>query len=213
MADPKPFAKYNSVDMIPDTMTFGLSYNTQISTSPLNGSIKTVQLPGARWSARLSYTNLSEDETNTLLAWLSSLNGMAGRFTMYDFSHPATKNGVTAGTVNNVASAGGLNVVTFSSLTGGELEVGDLFTLQPLSPYVGEKELKIVVGKTDGLNYTVEPEFRRPISYYAVTAIGVGSTALCRMMLTSDDQAEKAVQSKIYLGAVTIECTEQFYNE
>ena len=212
MAD-KPFAKYNSVDMIPDTMTFGLSFNTQISTSPLNGSIKTVQLPGGRWSARLNYNNLSEDETNTLLAWLGDLSGMAGRFTMYDFSHPVTKNGVTGGTVSGVASAGGLNVVNFSSLTGGELEIGDLFTINLESPYSGEKELKIVVGKSSGTSYTVQPEFRRATTEYAGCDIGTAANALCRMMLTSDDQAEKAVQSKIYLGSITIECVEQFYNE
>jgi len=212
MAD-KPFAKYNAADMIPDTMTFGLSYNTQISTSPLNGSIKTVQLPGGRWSARLSYNNLSEDETNTLLAWLGSLQGMAGRFTMYDFSHPATKNGVSTRNIASVAAAGGLNIISFDASPAGELEIGDMFTINLDSPYGGEKELKIVVDKTDSNTYTVEPEFRRETTDYPGLSISTGTNALCRMMLTSDDQAEKAVQSKIYLGSITIECAEQFYNE
>jgi hypothetical protein len=212
MAD-KPFATHSGSTMIPDTCVFGLTYNTQISTSPLNGTIKTVQLPEARWTSRLTYTNLSEEEASSMLAWLASLKGMAGRFTMYDFTHPTTVNGVSAGTISVVSSAGGDHTIDFTSLTGGELEVGDQFKINLVSPYSTESELKVVVGKTDADTYTVEPGFRRPIASYTGASIATATSATCRMMLTSDDQAQRAAQSKLRLGAFTIDCMEQFYNE
>ena len=196
MATTYNFAQYGGSDMIPDTMTFSIGYNSQISTSPLNGAVQTVELPGARWSARLSYNSLNSDESNTLIAWLARLRGMSGRFVMPDFSHPATLEGVTAGNGNSVAVVGDDIVLTTNALTGGALAVGDKFTLN--------SELKVVVQKNDATHYVIEPAFRT----FSSGAMSFGLNATAKFMLSSDDQATKAVESKIHLGSINIDCME-----
>ena len=197
------FAQYNGEDIIPNDMSFSIEYNTQISTSPLNGSIQTVEIPGARWKARFSYSGLTSPEANALIAWLAKLRGMAGRFVVYDFGQPTTANGTTVGTVSSVQAVGGENLVTFTGLDA-ELEVGDKFSIQ------GENELKVVVQKDSATQYLVEPSFRRDYGFYSSVTAKFGKDALCRMMLTSDDQATRATTEKILLGNVVVDAMEVF---
>jgi hypothetical protein len=197
------FAQYNGEDIIPTDMSFGIEYNTQISTSPLSGVIQTVEIPGARWVCRMSYPGMKAEEADALLAWLAKLRGMSGRFVMYDFGQPSTKNGTTVGTISTVVAVGGENLVTFTGLDA-ELEVGDKFSVQ------GENELKIVVEKQTATQYLVEPSFRRDYSFYNTSTAKFGKDALVRMMLTSDDQATRATVDKIRTGTITIDAMEVF---
>jgi len=202
------FAQYSGSVMIPDDISFGITYNTQISTSPLNGSIKTIELPGARWTARLTYTNLSNLETDTLLAWMARLRGMAQRFTMYDFSQPAASTGSnasTAATISSVTTSGDDVIVNFSGTpTGGQLAPGDKFSVN------ANNELKVVVAANSTTQYVVEPAFRNQASYYTSKTVGTGTYAEGQFMLTSDEQATKLSSSKIFLGELSIDCVEQF---
>ena len=202
------YPTYNSEIMVPDNITFTLRYNTQVHVSALTGYTQTLELPGARWAARMDYTNLSREETDTLIAWLTRLKGMAGRFTMYDFSNPTTLNGTTGGTLassNAATTSGDDSILTFASTpTGGALVVGDKFSIN------GNYELKTVVQVNSSTEYVVTPGFREVLTYYNSKTILVGTSATVKMMLDSDDQATKAVESKLLLGNVSISCVEIF---
>lgn len=202
------FATYEGSPMIPDNVTWTLRYNTMVHSSSLNGYTQTYELPGARWVARMDYTNLSRAETETLIAWLSRLRGMAGRFYLYDFSSPTTINGLS-GVLGSVTSANTNLEDSYFTGTGlTDLEIGDNVSLTDDNGYY---ELKKIVD-IQGSNYYIAPGWRRPVSEYASTynSIRAGSGALTKMMLDSDDQATKAVQSKLLLGSVSISCVEIF---
>ena len=81
--------------VIPESISFGMIHNVSVSVSGLSGTTQTMELPGARWKANLSYKDLSDLEANQLKAWLISLRGMSGRFYLYDFGKPNTYNSVT----------------------------------------------------------------------------------------------------------------------
>jgi hypothetical protein len=199
------FATYNGETMIPDNLVWTLRYNTMVHSSALNGYTQTYELPGARWVARMDFTNLSKPETDTLVAWLSRLKGMAGRFFLYDFSCPTTQNGLNAinsGTISSAATSADDSIINFSA--GVDLAVGDKFTV------ADNKELKTVVQVNSATQVVVAPGFRNPTSYYAGQTISTGEYATVRMMLDSDDQATKAVESKLLLGSISISCVEIF---
>lgn len=64
----------------PDTAEWTLEYQTQSFKSDLNGISQDLELPGARWSASLQYTNRFGREARELAAFIGSLRGRAGRF-------------------------------------------------------------------------------------------------------------------------------------
>jgi hypothetical protein len=190
----------------PDTMDMGIVYNTQVSTSSLSNYVKTYELPGARWKIKLNYSNLQPNEARPLLAWLSDLRGAAGRFLVYDFSLPTTLGGATSGTFT-LSSA---STLTLNTIVGGVLQVGDLFTIYPNSPYNTIPELKMVTG-VDGSLIDFEPVCRRPYTEYTTdNTLHLGTSAYAHMMLTSDDQASHGVQGKVKLSTITIEAIEVF---
>lgn len=67
------------------TVQWGSKANTQSLTSPFDGSMQTVEHPGQRWKASVSWPRLPRAQWPVLAAFLSSLGGTAGRFT---FSPP-----------------------------------------------------------------------------------------------------------------------------
>lgn len=199
------FATHSSETMIPDNIVWTLRYNTMVHSSALNGYTQTYELPGARWVSRMDYTNLTKEETNSLVAWLSRLRGMAGRFYLYDFSMPSTLNGLNSansGTISTAATSGDDSIINFSGAVN--LAVGDKFTVSD------NKELKNVVQVNSSTQVVVSPGFRNPVAYYTGKTISTGTFATVKMMLDSDDQATKAVESKLLLGSVSISCVEIF---
>lgn len=203
------FATYGGSPMIPDNVTWTLRYNTMVHSSSLSGYTQTYELPGARWVARMDYTNLSREETETLVAWLSRLKGMANRFLLYDFSAPTTLNGLnsaTSGTVSSITTSGDDTLVNFTGTI--DLEVGDKFTI--FDSGTSSYELKTVVQVNSGTQVVVAPTMREPLANYNTRPIRTGTYATTKMMLDSDDQATKAVESKLLLGSVSISCVEIF---
>jgi hypothetical protein len=80
--------------IVPNAISFGIKYSTQINISPLSGSVQTYEVPGARWVADLSYSELEPVDARELISFLTQLRGSSGRFTLFDFSHrnPAGSN-------------------------------------------------------------------------------------------------------------------------
>ena len=189
----------------PSTIEMGIVYNTQVSTSPLSGDVKTLELPGARWRVRMSFNDLEPEETRPLLAWLSDLRGSAGRFLVHDFSHPVPRGGTTSATY----TLGNRTSINLASVVGGSLQVGDLFSIRATGSDI--PELKIVTQITGTNIYRFEPTARLiHTSYPAAGVLGLGSAARAHMMLTSDDQSFHATAEKGLISNITIEAIEVF---
>lgn len=64
------------------TAQWGLIGYTQAQISPFDGTAQTIAMPGARWKGSLAFNNLALADWRTLAAFLASLGGRSGRFTM-----------------------------------------------------------------------------------------------------------------------------------
>lgn len=165
----------------PREFDFGLISNTQKFESPLNRSVQTGELPGARWAAQFGYENLTDADAALLQAFFAKLRGQAGRFYLYNFARQAPR-GVATGTP--LAAAASTTVLLKSSgwTAGvtGILKAGD---------FIGcGGELKIVTADVNsngsGLaDIPVEPPFRTVPSVSAAIAVNKPTATF---MLTED---------------------------
>ena len=64
----------------PDAEEWTLTYNTQTFESDLNGAMQTAELPGARWSVSMTFSNRQGKSARALQGFLAGLKGRAGRF-------------------------------------------------------------------------------------------------------------------------------------
>ena len=63
---------------------FYLETNTQIFTSPINKSVQTVQLSGARWRADITLRQMTKAEAAIWIAFFMKLKGMSETFYCFD---------------------------------------------------------------------------------------------------------------------------------
>lgn len=120
--------------IVPTTNEWSLVSNTQILISPLSGALQTVELPGARWVATLSFSDMEPEESRVLIGFLARLRGSAGRFTLYDHSLAAARGEVSgAATVINI---GGNNDATTVSGDETFTTVDTDFTADSVGDYV-----------------------------------------------------------------------------
>jgi hypothetical protein len=103
----------------PSDASWGLRGLTQRHVSPLDGTEQTLEMPGARWSASLSWRTLSSADSRTLSAWLNALRGSAGRFRFGPYSAVTQRLGAGAATRTNW-----LNNGQFSGASVGVLPTG-----------------------------------------------------------------------------------------
>ena len=195
-------------DIVPDSIDWRIQYTTQVFLSPFGSATQTAEVPGARWSARLNYSNLQTSELRRLSAFFIQCRGMAGRFTLYDLTLAAPQLGekdpeqVTAGTSPTKAK--------ISISDPADLTVGDYLECSPtpngLTFVNSGPELKMIT-EIDGNVITVEPPFRvTPTVGDAV----IFNKAKTRFMLDTDDQVGWSSSGSIYLSNFTISCMEIF---
>lgn len=176
----------------PDAETWTPEFNTQTFVSDLNGSIQTAELPGARWSVSMTFTNRFGRDAWALQATLTKLRGRAGRFYMTP-SDWEKRAGNTSGTgaVATDAAAGVSSIDT----DGWDISITELFYAGSYFEVNGE--LKIVTADVDsdaaGLaTIEFDPPLRKPVTdgmqirYVEPRAI---------MMLASDDAASWSVSA------------------
>lgn len=83
--------------MLPAQLEWWLESRTRTFSSPLSGSSQTIEMPGARWAARLSFSDSKEVDGHTLFSFLASLRGESGRFYLSPLHH-STPAGTPSGT-------------------------------------------------------------------------------------------------------------------
>jgi len=96
----------------PSFQTFSLMPNTASFTSPLNGTVQTSELPGARWVSTFGWNGLTDLDVRILKAWLNKLSGRAGRFYLTDYTHKIPSGTAQGSPVVNGASQTGRTLIT-----------------------------------------------------------------------------------------------------
>jgi len=171
----------------PHRIEWGLRSNVQVSTSPLNGSVQTVELPGARWRCTMYYENLLADDAAKLQSFLVQLRGQAGRFLCPCWAR-LTPRGLGGGAplVSGAGQTG--NVLTVSGASpskAGWLREGDFISFGTVP------ELHMVKSdastNVSGLaTLSIEPPIRvSPANGAAVTIL----RPVAHMMLTESEVA------------------------
>jgi hypothetical protein len=167
----------------PDAATFALKSNSTAFASELNATVQHAVMPGDKWTFTLTFTNRGQDQARLLKAFITSLQGPAGRFTM---SPPDLNNqGVgTTGQVNGAGQVGKtINTKGWPINTTGILKAGDYIQIG--------NELKMVTADTNSnasgnAVVTIAPPLRKsPPNNAAINA----ATPKGVFYLTDDNQA------------------------
>jgi hypothetical protein len=192
----------NFPNITPSNENFRLLTRSQSYDSSFNGVEQVAELPGSKWSAVLTFANLTKSEVFALRGFLAALRGKAGDF----FLTPIDA-------LSPISSPSGSPYVSGAGQTGGELVTEGWGNNQTVR-YAGEYfevngELKMVIEDcmSDGSgaatlkfspNLHQSPSNSAPIEYAAPKAT---------MRLANDSQAQwQAEAAEVY--AVSFNCIE-----
>ena len=143
----------------PAAVEWGLRANTQVFTSPLNGSVQTLELPGARWAGSFTWQTLEEADATLLQAFLVKLRGQANRFTLHPYHRPVPRGTIALSAVTLTSAVAAL--ATTCSLTGcgagGTLKAGDYFSV------AGELKMAVADATADGAGVIATATFEPPV--------------------------------------------------
>jgi len=185
---------------LPSKLEWQLVSNTQKFQSPSNGTVQTTELPGAKWHVSLSFPKQYADTARVLVAFLASLRGESGRFTLYDHSQPSPRGTITGTPV--VSGAGQIGVSVTSSGWTGTLLAGDMVGIGG--------ELKMVTADVTGAGATpVAIQFEPPLRASPVDLSPIVTNAPTAVFkLTGDNQAAWKVSPHLY--DANLVCEEAF---
>jgi hypothetical protein len=141
----------------PTTVTWGVKANTQIMVSPLNGTVQTLELPGARWAVQMAFPAMAEAEAGPFQAYVMKLRGQANRAALYNHARNIPR-GTAGGTpLVNGGSQTGASLITDGWSAGATLLQGDFFSVN------GELKMATADCTADGsgnMTITFEPPLR-----------------------------------------------------
>ena len=119
----------------PSEVEWGIKANTQVFTSPLNGSVQTVELPGARITCSMRLPLLAREDAALVEAFLAKLRGQANRAQIPLFGRRRPQ-GTWAGAaaVNNevgspTLSQTGATLYARGFTSGATVKAGDWFNI------------------------------------------------------------------------------------
>ncbi len=164
---------------------FGLIANTQTFRSPLDGTVQTLELTGARWQVNYELPPMNRAQAAAWTAFLTGLLGSSGRFFGFD-PDARTPRGSALGTplVNGAGQTGkSLIVDGWSAVETGLLLPGDYFEVNG--------ELKMVTAQADSdssgeATLAFTPPLRASPPDGAVLTL---TNPTITMMLVDDEQA------------------------
>ncbi|MCF6267636.1 MAG: hypothetical protein L3J57_13985 [Desulfuromusa sp.] len=172
--------------------------------SPLNGVTQTLELPGARWAADISFAKMTDGNKRILSAFLVALRGQAGRFYLSDPTNQTPAGSVNGAPVIDTAVSDTPTLIGSSGWTVsaiGVLKAGDMIGF-------ATGELKMVVADVDAdasgqAIIHVEPPCReQPTDGTTI----VTDAPTCIMRLVDDNQASwNASPPKRYIFSLSCE--------
>lgn len=186
-------------------VSWALQSNTQTFTSPLNRASQTLELPGAIWSAELSFRRLLLADQRLLVAFLVQLRGAAGRFYLADPTLPQPQGSALGNPVVDLAGSSSKILIGSAGWTAnaqGVLKAGDMVGFS-------NDELKMVItdvnaDATGKAVIAVEPPFRAlPTDASSITTYA----PTCIMRLTDDNQTRWQTRAPLK-SDFSIQCVE-----
>jgi len=202
--------------IIPNAATWGLVANTTSSRSELNGVGQDFALPGDFWKGTLTFTNVKPPRSNVLCAFIASLRGKSGRFTMT----PPGYRGPASGELGDISAlwASGGSITTYSPAVKADSTIitADSTLTADATRYwlsIGDYievlgELKMVTASvTDPGAGTCAISFVPPLRQAVPSGTPIiTAQPKCRMKLSDNNQAQWPVQpGKIYAFSMGIE--------
>lgn len=195
---------FPAISRLPESVDWSLMSNTQTFLSPLNKTLQTVEMPGARWRFSFNIELMDEVDAALYQAFLVRLRGSSGRFYMWNLGRPAPRGVATGAPVVAGGSQTGTTLVTsgWTASTAGIMRAGDYFSVN--------NELKMVVEDADSdgsgqATLVFEPPLRRsPDNAAAVTTIM--PTAVFRL---EADEAAWTTRAPV-LTDITLSAVEAF---
>lgn len=198
-------AAINFPSLIPESTTFGIRYNTQISTSALSGVSQVVEMPGARWRGNITFRDLVPSDAADLQAFMLELRGSAGLFHYGDPSRTSPQTQIT-GTLE--VETGSTSRLIYTTPSTGGFSVGDYIQIGATGDSPEYKMVISVSGPPASQQaLTIEPAMRRT-DYLGKTI--VYSNPVGEFRLINEDQLMWAVRSKAYLTDINLEFLEFF---
>ena len=208
-------------NILPSTVQFGLRSNTQVFQSPFTSSTQTVRMPGAAWYGRAVFDDMEADEARELISFLTTLQGMDGRFYFADLSHREPRGSMASSTLTPRIRGGsqtgstlaidGLpanlsaafvkgDYIAFDTSQGRELH---MVTATANANSSGQSTLSITP------NIRTSPADNAVVAYRTVVNGGIDNTdTSCIVRLVNDDNSW-SVRSPV-ITTVTINFVEAF---
>ena len=164
---------------------FGLIANTQTFRSPLDGTVQTLELTGARWQANYELPAMNRAQAAAWTAFLTGLLGSSGRFFGFDPDARQPRGSALGTPLVNGAGQSGKSLIVdgWSAVETGLLLPGDYVEVNG--------ELKMVTAQLDSdsageATLAFTPPLREsPPDGAALTLANPRAT----MMLVDDEQA------------------------
>ncbi len=186
-------------NVVPSAESWVPVFNTQSFESDLNGIMQTAELPGAKWSASLTFTNLNKSEIKALRGFLVALRGRAGRFYLSPTDSASSLTPV--GSVNGASQTGGTLVTDGWGINSTVLQAGDWFGVNDELKMLSEDAVTDGSGNCTLIfspNLNDSPPNSDPLTV---------NRPACVMRLVNDSQAQfQLSQANVY--SVTFDCIE-----
>lgn len=180
---PTYFSYPTSTHFTPDRFEFGLRASVMATTSSHNGSTQTIEMPGSRWVASLSWDSAQNADLRAEIeAYWARVRGQANRVQLYHMRRPTPRGTLQSNTTFSSSRSIGEETLTLAAATNLTLLAGDMLG-HPLT-----NQLFMVVANATSvanvMTVTVTPKIRVAISSGSVCSI-VRPTA--NFMLTTNE--------------------------
>jgi hypothetical protein len=190
----------------PSEMSWRLRARTQTHTSPFDGTVQTLALPGARWEASVSWRTLSIADSRTLAAFISSLGGVAGRFFYGPVHAPRRATGSGSPVINGASQTGSTLSTRGWSANAQAFLVGDWLSYTDTT---GRRRLhqvtaNVTANSSGVASVPIAPALRRSGADGAAVTITAPTGVF---MLASDEEGQLSVRAPL-LGAMTLNIVE-----
>ena len=195
----------NFPSLTPESQTFGIKYNTQISTSTISGVSQVVEMPGARWRGSISFSELVPTDAALLQQFALELRGSAGLFLYGDLSRTDPQSTITGSLTVESPST---NRLVYTTPSSGIFTAGDYIQIGADND---NPELKMIIDVSGSAGsqqaLTIEPALRRT-DYIGLSI--TYSNPKTQFRLINEDQLIWSIRTKALLTDLTLDFLEFF---
>lgn len=134
--------------------------NVFMNQSPMNGVVRTAEIPGDSWVIRMEYSFRKNDEYHELRAFWNSLRGPAHVLRCWHLFHPEPRGTLRGSPTLSVAAVEGANQITILGGAGSTLLPGDFVGVTLNNSKLQTVEVESATG-TGTITATITPPLRR----------------------------------------------------